>query len=198
MFASLREGGGPREWWKEPAAVEGAKMQSVSLRIVCVTAMSARDSSLTLENDTGGMGHWLAQCLSLWERWHAERDGEGHLLAHFGGSEPPPYERGGGTLHLLARFGGSEPPPYERIALLVPNARSAYHCQRQYHAQSAYHARSAYHCAKRPRPHSCTKCISPPEAISRAKRISCTKCISLRAAPLPLSFCKLFVTFFRV
>ena len=33
--------------------------------------MSARDSSLTLENDMGGMGH---------------------RLAHFGGSEPPPYE----------------------------------------------------------------------------------------------------------
>ena len=46
-------------------------MQGTCSRIVCSSAMSARDSSLTLENDMGGMGH---------------------RLAHFGGSEPPPYE----------------------------------------------------------------------------------------------------------
>ena len=49
----------------EPAAVKIAKMQGNGLRTVCVSAMSARDSSLTLKNDKGGMRQWLAQLVAL-------------------------------------------------------------------------------------------------------------------------------------
>ena len=48
----------------EPAAEKSAKMHGTCSRIVCSSAMSARDSSLTLENDMGGMGQWLAQSVT--------------------------------------------------------------------------------------------------------------------------------------
>ena len=93
----------------EPAAVKSTKMQGNGSRIVYSSAMSARDSSLTLKNDKGGMRQWLA---------------------HFGGSKPPPYEVGG-MRYRIGYINTNAQSAYHR--------RRRYHAQSAYHARSAYH-----------------------------------------------------------
>ena len=96
MFASLREGGGPREWWKEPAVVKHTKMQGSALALPYLYRARPRAVGTPCARRKVRLRFRFAQ---------GDTIGRYICLRVFGGSKPPPYEGVVGALPPKIRLG---------------------------------------------------------------------------------------------